>query len=210
MVCSSPVTEEDHPDAEHLSEEQSELTCPLCREWFDSRTGLSNHVRGHLKKLQTSLATNQSPVEALKELMRDKKQFHMKLQALQKKCRASNRLYPFRISNGLIYSTAKVQRFRQSDKQPGQISPQSGDEKKRTEVKDVTKGSPSSDLIGILKKRRAHEEAKVKSSLQTARKALLVSPIKDRSPLIQQCKALPNSISGNFFSLKVFLPCSYN
>ncbi|KAL7849311.1 hypothetical protein SRHO_G00209340 [Serrasalmus rhombeus] len=179
------------------SEQLMKLTCPLCREWFETRTGLSNHVRGHLKRLlgKASAAANKSPVNALKELMRDKKQFHLKLQSLERKCRASNRLFPFRISNGLVYSTAKVQRFAQSGKRPGQISCHSGEDKKRTEIKDLMKGSPSSDLIGILKKRRAHEEAKAKTSFQTARKALLLSPIKDRGPALQQCKALPNSIS---------------
>ncbi|XP_072547426.1 zinc finger protein 644a isoform X2 [Salminus brasiliensis] len=190
-------TEDDHPETEETSEEQSELTCPMCREWFVSRIGLSNHVRGHLKRLgKTSSAAFRSPISALKEMMRDKKQFNMKLQALEKKCRASNKLYPFRINNGLVYSTAKVQRFGPSGKQHGQISSPSGEEKKRTEIKDVMKGSPSSDLIGILKKRRAHEEAKVKSSLQTARKALLISPVKERGPALQHCKALPNSVSA--------------
>uniref|UniRef100_A0A3B1K967 Zinc finger protein 644a n=1 Tax=Astyanax mexicanus TaxID=7994 RepID=A0A3B1K967_ASTMX len=188
--------ENSQAEAGKTSEEQTELTCPLCREWFISRIGLSNHVRGHLKRLgKTSSAAYRSPIKALKELMRDKKQFNMKLQALEKKCRASNKLSPFRVSNGLIYSNAKVQRFAHSGKQHRQISSPSGDEKKRTEMKDVMKGSPSSDLIGILKKRRAHEEAKVKSSFQTARKALLLSPIKERGPALHQCKALHNSVS---------------
>ncbi|KAI4874993.1 hypothetical protein NFI96_017656, partial [Prochilodus magdalenae] len=190
-------TEENLTETERPPEHKTEFICPLCREWFETRTGLSNHVRGHLKRLlgKAASATNKSPVKALKELMRDKKQFHLKLQTLEKKCRAAKQLYPFRIVNGLIYSTAKVQRFAQNVKRPGQISCQSGEEKKRTEIKDVMKGSPSSDLIGILKKRRAHEEAKAKSSLQTARKALFVSPVKDRGPALHQCKALPNSIS---------------
>uniref|UniRef100_A0A4W4H4M4 C2H2-type domain-containing protein n=1 Tax=Electrophorus electricus TaxID=8005 RepID=A0A4W4H4M4_ELEEL len=180
------------------SEQPSELTCPLCREWFDTRTGLSNHVRGHLKRLgkACSSSTTKSPVIILKELMRDKKQFQLKLQALEKKCRASNTLYPFRLSNGLVFSTAKVQRFGQSGKQQGYVSSRSVEDKKKPETKDGMKESPSSDLIGILKKRRAHEEAKAKSLPQTARKALLLSPVKERVPPLQHFKTLPNSISA--------------
>lgn len=128
--------------------------------------------------------------------MRDKKQFQMKLQALEKKCRSRNSLFPFKFNNGLIISTAKVQRFTQGSRRHGHVSSRSAEEKKRTESsKDAMKGSPSSDLIGILKKRRAHEEAKVKTLPQTARKALLFNPVKERDTSAQ----VPNSVSGICF-----------
>lgn len=184
---------------EQPSGAKSELTCPLCREWFDTKTGLSNHVRGHLKRLgkPCSTSTSKSPVIILKELMRDKKQFQVKLQALEKKCRSRNSLYPFKLSNGLIISTAKVQRFAQGGKRHGHVSSRLAEEKKRTErEKDAMKGSPSSDLIGILKKRKAHEEAKMKTLPQTARKALLVNAVKERDPSAQ----IPNAVSGKCFA----------
>ncbi|XP_026882180.2 zinc finger protein 644a isoform X2 [Electrophorus electricus] len=205
-----PEQPREHPP-EQQSEQPSELTCPLCREWFDTRTGLSNHVRGHLKRLgkACSSSTTKSPVIILKELMRDKKQFQLKLQALEKKCRASNTLYPFRLSNGLVFSTAKVQRFGQSGKQQGYVSSRSVEDKKKPETKDGMKESPSSDLIGILKKRRAHEEAKAKSLPQTARKALLLSPVKERVPPLQHFKTLPNSISEKSeLNRKVCIHCN--
>ncbi|KAF7700407.1 zinc finger protein 644a isoform X1 [Silurus meridionalis] len=186
-------TEVGMPSIEPPSEPKSELTCPLCRQRFETKTGLSNHVRGHLKRLRKPCSTSaaKSPVVILKELMRDKKQFQKKLRALKKKCRSRGSFYPFKFSNGLVISTAKVQRFAQGAKQHGQVSSRLAEEKKRTESnKDPTKGSPSSDLIGILKKRRAHEEAKAKT-LQTARKALVVNAVKERDPSAQ----LPNSVS---------------
>ncbi|XP_050987111.1 zinc finger protein 644a [Labeo rohita] len=179
-------TEEDTPQTDHPAElktnfQQMELICPLCREWFDNRTGLSNHVRGHLKRLgKPSSTASKSPVIILKELMRDKKQFQMKLQILEKKCRATNSFHPIRLNNGLTFaSTVK----RQKDEK---------DEKKRI---DISKGSPPSDLIGILKKRRAHEETKAKHSSYTARKALLLSPSKDCGMEIQPFKTVPNSLA---------------
>ncbi|KAL1280230.1 hypothetical protein QQF64_014830 [Cirrhinus molitorella] len=178
-------TEEDTSQTDHPTElntdcQQMELICPLCREWFDNRTGLSNHVRGHLKRLgKPSSTASKSPVIILKELMRDKKQFQMKLQVLEKKCRSTNSFHPVRLSNGLTFaSTVK----RQKDKE----------EKKRI---DITKGSPPSDLIGILKKRRAHEETKAKHPSYTARKAFLLSSGKDCGMEIQPFNAVPNSLA---------------
>uniref|UniRef100_A0A3P8XAZ1 C2H2-type domain-containing protein n=1 Tax=Esox lucius TaxID=8010 RepID=A0A3P8XAZ1_ESOLU len=43
-------------------ESQAEHTCPLCWGWFDTKTGLSNHVRGHLKRIgKTITGTSKSP-----------------------------------------------------------------------------------------------------------------------------------------------------
>ncbi|XP_039985402.1 zinc finger protein 644 isoform X2 [Xiphias gladius] len=38
-------------------ENQGEHTCPLCWDWFDTKTGLSNHVRGHLKRIGRSASS---------------------------------------------------------------------------------------------------------------------------------------------------------
>uniref|UniRef100_A0A8C1C2C0 Zinc finger protein 644a n=1 Tax=Cyprinus carpio carpio TaxID=630221 RepID=A0A8C1C2C0_CYPCA len=172
----------DHPAELKTDCQQTELICPLCREWFDTGTGLSNHVRGHLKRLgKPSSTASKSPVIILKELMRDKKQFQMKLQVLEKKCRATNSFHPIRLSNGLTFaSTVK----RQKDDR---------EEKKRI---DIGKASPPSELIGILKKRRAHEETKAKHSSHTARKAILLSSDRDCGMEIQPFKAVPNSLAA--------------
>ncbi|XP_059358016.1 zinc finger protein 644-like [Carassius carassius] len=179
-------TEEDTSQTNHPAElktdcQQTELICPLCRDWFDTGTGLSNHVRGHLKRLgKPSSTTSKSPVIILKELMRDKKQFQMKLQVLEKKCRATNSFHPIRLSNGLTFaSTVKRKKDDREDK-------------KRI---DIGKASPPSELIGILKKRRAHEETKAKQSTHTARKAILLSSDRDCGMEIQPFKAVPNSLA---------------
>lgn len=208
--CLFFILEVDLPSIKQPSEPKTELVCPLCREWFYTKTGLSNHVRGHLKRLgkPCSTSTIKSPLIILKELMRDKKQFQIKLQALEKKCHSRNNLFPFKYNNGIIISTAKVQRIMQGSRRHGHVSSRSAEERKRTESnKDSMKGSPSSDLIGILKKRRAHEEAKVKNLPQTARKAFLGNAVKERDPSAQ----LPHSLSGisfNSFSYfgKVMMP----
>ncbi|XP_062872631.1 zinc finger protein 644a [Trichomycterus rosablanca] len=183
----------DFPDAvqspsDPPPEQKYNLVCPLCRERFESRTGLSNHVRGHLKRLgkPCSTTTTKSPVLVLKTLMRNK-QYHSKLQALKnkKRSRSRNAFNPFRLKNGLIASAAKVQRLVQAD----HVSSQENNGTESNE--DESKGSPSSDLIGILKKRRAHEEARARTQPQTARKALLAPPVKEGAPP----EPLPNSVS---------------
>ncbi|XP_040926366.1 zinc finger protein 644 isoform X2 [Betta splendens] len=53
-------------------EDQREYPCPLCRLWFDTKTGLSNHVRGHLKRIGGSVTgTAKSPLGLINELLRD-------------------------------------------------------------------------------------------------------------------------------------------
>ncbi|XP_040040669.2 zinc finger protein 644 [Gasterosteus aculeatus] len=67
-------------------ETQGEHKCPLCRGWFDTKTGLTNHVRGHLKRIGTSVASNgKSPLCILKELLRDQKEHQNTLQVLDKR-----------------------------------------------------------------------------------------------------------------------------
>ncbi|XP_022614897.1 zinc finger protein 644-like [Seriola dumerili] len=66
-------------------ETKGEHTCPLCWGWFDTKTGLSNHVRGHLKRIGRSVtSTSKSPLCILNELLQDKKEHGNILQILNK------------------------------------------------------------------------------------------------------------------------------
>uniref|UniRef100_A0A665W970 C2H2-type domain-containing protein n=1 Tax=Echeneis naucrates TaxID=173247 RepID=A0A665W970_ECHNA len=67
------------------TETQGEHTCPLCWGWFDTRTGLSNHVRGHLKRIGGSVTgSSKSPLCILNELLQDKEEHRNILQVLVK------------------------------------------------------------------------------------------------------------------------------
>ncbi|KAM4629247.1 zinc finger protein 644 [Polymixia lowei] len=67
-------------------ESQGEHICPLCWGWFDTKTGLSNHVRGHLKRIgKTVTSNNKSPVCFLNELLQDQKEYQNILQTLNRK-----------------------------------------------------------------------------------------------------------------------------
>uniref|UniRef100_A0A3Q3K0I6 C2H2-type domain-containing protein n=1 Tax=Monopterus albus TaxID=43700 RepID=A0A3Q3K0I6_MONAL len=66
-------------------ETQGEHTCPLCWGWFDTKTGLSNHVRGHLKRIGRSVSSSsKSPLCILNELLQDEREHRNILQLLKK------------------------------------------------------------------------------------------------------------------------------
>uniref|UniRef100_A0A8C7PU73 Zinc finger protein 644 n=1 Tax=Oncorhynchus mykiss TaxID=8022 RepID=A0A8C7PU73_ONCMY len=67
-------------------ESQAEHTCPLCCGWFDTNTGLSNHVRGHLKRIgkTSTTSTSKSPVCILNELLQDEQEHQNILQTLNR------------------------------------------------------------------------------------------------------------------------------
>lgn len=147
------------------TESLDELTCPLCGMRFESKTGLSNHVRGHLKRLGKAYSTTtiRSPLDILKQLMSKKEEFQKTVQAFHKRHSTSkkhSRNDPFLLS---ITSVAK--------KYLNCCEPlaEGGDKNNRFEITDSGKCSPSSDLIGMLKKRKSHG---LKSTNHTTRKAL--------------------------------------
>uniref|UniRef100_A0A3Q3GRQ6 Zinc finger protein 644-like n=1 Tax=Labrus bergylta TaxID=56723 RepID=A0A3Q3GRQ6_9LABR len=62
-------------------ESEGEHKCPLCWSQFDSKTGLTNHVRGHLKRIGVT-STSKSPLSILHELLQDNKEHRNILQVL--------------------------------------------------------------------------------------------------------------------------------
>ncbi|KFQ34866.1 Zinc finger protein 644, partial [Merops nubicus] len=65
------------------SESSSEHTCQLCGGWFDTKIGLSNHVRGHLKRLgKTKWDAHKSPICVLNEMMQNEEKYEKILKAL--------------------------------------------------------------------------------------------------------------------------------
>ncbi|CAK6952295.1 zinc finger protein 644a [Scomber scombrus] len=143
-------------------------SCPLCGDSFDNRTGQSNHIRGHLKKLGKSFATkNKSPLFLLRELMRDKKEFQKALQILGKR------------RNHFQYEM-------ESDKR--QLDT-------KLDVKNSLSGTNA--LIGILKKRKCQEDSKLKVS-HMSRNMLTVSSNSEHSSGSRFSSSLPNSEKGEF------------
>lgn len=184
-------------------------SCPLCGDSFDNRTGQSNHIRGHLKKLGKSFATkNKSPLLLLRELMRDKKEFQRALQILGKRRNhfqygASPKLSSvdrFTLSPIGISRSNSVARACTDTKPltPTLSLADMESEKHQLETKSDVKNSLSGTtaLIGILKKRKCQEDTRTKGFSQTSRNSLTVSSNGEHSSGSRVTSSLPHSISG--------------
>ncbi|KAG7456699.1 hypothetical protein MATL_G00238710 [Megalops atlanticus] len=186
----------------HKPESQTEHTCPLCGGWFDTKTGLSNHVRGHLKRIgKTVSSASKSPLCILNEMMQDEEEYRNILQVLNKK-QFLSRPYvsqKFACSDGLFLSPAgvpvKVQHLDQEGKAWGPAAGSSpedeGLDKKRADAKPGVRGPHSSTLIELLKKKKLDEEMEMKKRSQTARKYLTAGPPKERGVATQQLRVEP-------------------
>ncbi|XP_028449992.1 zinc finger protein 644a [Perca flavescens] len=197
-------------------------SCPLCGDSFDNRTGQSNHIRGHLKKLGKSFATkNKSPLFLLRELMRDKKEFQRALQILGK--RRNHFQY------GASSKLSTVDHFMQppigipkcnsipsacTDDRP--LMPtfslvEMESEKRQIETKLDVKNSLSGTtaLIGILKKRKCQEDSRIKGSSQMSKNMLAVSSNSEHCSGSRVASSLPKSIcEKGEFNRKVCVHCN--
>ncbi|XP_051255706.1 zinc finger protein 644a [Dicentrarchus labrax] len=197
-------------------------SCPLCGDSFDNRTGQSNHIRGHLKKLGKSFASkNKSPLLLLRELMRDKKEFQRALQILGKRRNhfqygASPKLSsvdcftppPIGIpKNNSVTSVCTEAR----PLMPMFSLMEMESEKRQLETKLDVKNSLSGTtaLIGILKKRKCQEDGRLKGSSQMSRNTLAVSSNSEHSSGSRVASSLPKSISEKGeFNRKVCVHCN--
>ncbi|XP_056149003.1 zinc finger protein 644a [Lampris incognitus] len=200
---------------------KSTHACPLCGDTFDNKTGQSNHIRGHLKRLGKNISTKtKSPLCLLRELMRDKKEVHRALQILGKKRNhfqlgASAKLAstdgltpsPIEISKKnsipIVYSDAKPQ--------VPKFSLAGVASEKKLETKLEVKGAnlSASALIGILKKRKCQEDSKLKGSSHISKNTLAVSSNSEHSTGSRVATSLPNSISEKGeFNRKVCIHCN--
>ncbi|XP_017286238.1 zinc finger protein 644a [Kryptolebias marmoratus] len=196
-------------------------SCPLCGDSFDNRTGQSNHIRGHLKKLGRSFSEkSKSPIILLRELMRDKKEFQRAVQILGRrrnhfqygaspKLPTANRFassqtgFPKSHSVSSVCTDTKplipVFSLATSKSENGQLDKLDG--------KNSLSGTTA--LIGILKRRRCQEDARLKGSSQTSRNGLTVSSNSEHSSGSRVATSLPNSVSETGeFKRKVCIHCN--
>ncbi|XP_028667259.1 zinc finger protein 644 isoform X2 [Erpetoichthys calabaricus] len=181
------------------SESPTEHTCPLCGGWFDTKTGLSNHVRGHLKRIgKTKHSTSKSPVCILNEMLQNEEDYKHILKVLSKKRFLSRPFVSqkFATSDGLFLSPTgipiKVQHTSQESKLWESSTPPPDEEFSDNQFSDskLENESPqSASLLELLRKKKVGEETDTnKNRCQTARKRLAASPHKENSALNPQVK----------------------
>ncbi|XP_060940375.1 zinc finger protein 644a [Limanda limanda] len=196
--------------------ERSIHSCPLCGDSFDNRTGQSNHIRGHLKKLGRSFSSKtKSPLVLIRELMRDKKEFQRAIQILGKRrihyqYEASPKLpsddcfTPSPIGFPKSHSIPRVC----NDAKPlmstfslAEMESEESPLESKWDVKNSLQGTTA--LIGILKKRKCQEDGRLRGSNQMSKNNTLCSNSEDASD------SLPNSIcEKGEFNRKVCEHCN--
>ncbi|XP_068593748.1 zinc finger protein 644a [Cebidichthys violaceus] len=197
-------------------------SCPLCGDSFDNRTGQSNHIRGHLKKLGKSFATkNKSPLFLLRELMRDKKEFQRALQILGKRRNHFQYGASPKVSNVDRFTPSPIG-IPKSSSYPSVCADaralmptfslvEMESEKKQLDTKLDVKNSLSGTtaLIGILKKRKCQEDGRIKGSSHMSRNMLAVSSNNEHSSGSRLASSLPNSLcEKGEFNRKVCVHCN--
>ncbi|KAM7046587.1 zinc finger protein 644 isoform 3-T5 [Acridotheres tristis] len=188
------------------SETSSEHTCQLCGGWFDTKIGLSNHVRGHLKRLgKTKWDAHKSPICVLNEMMQNEEKYEKILKALN-----SRRIIPrpfvaqkFASNDDFLSQNVIPLEAYHNGLKTEDISVSASEEEGLSflnecdEAKAVLhdeKRNQSLTLIELLKNKRLGEErnpdiSPQKIHNQTARKRFVqkcVLPLNEDSPLMYQ------------------------
>ncbi|MEE6509890.1 hypothetical protein FKM82_028328 [Ascaphus truei] len=208
------------------SESPSEHMCTLCGGWFDTKIGLSNHVRGHLKRLgKTKWDAHKSPICVLNEMLQNEEKYEQILKALSsrriihrpfvaQKPSSDDSLTPNAVPleahrNGLKTETVSEQMLQEGLHLPNQCDEANMHVKRRNQ--------PLS-LIELLKVKRSDEEKNAETSPQkvnqTARKRFVQKCL---LPLNEDCSLMyhPHKMfdfamqSGKtIFNTFVSLPCA--
>uniref|UniRef100_A0A8D2KVE6 Zinc finger protein 644 n=1 Tax=Varanus komodoensis TaxID=61221 RepID=A0A8D2KVE6_VARKO len=188
------------------SESSSEHTCQLCGGWFDTKIGLSNHVRGHLKRLgKTKWDAHKSPICVLNEMMQNEEKYEKILKALNSRRVIPRPFVAQKLSSNddfLSQNVIPLEAYRNGLKTEN-VSVSASEEEGLTflnecdEAKTVLhdeKNPQSLTLIELLKNKRIGEERNLDTSPQkihnqTARKRFVqkcVLPLDEDSPLMYQ------------------------
>ncbi|NXP47636.1 ZN644 protein, partial [Heliornis fulica] len=211
------------------SETSSEHTCQLCGGWFDTKIGLSNHVRGHLKRLgKTKWDAHKSPICVLNEMMQNEEKYEKILKALN-----SRRIIPRPfvaqkfasnedfLSQNVIPLEAYHNGLKTEDtsvsasEEEGLSFLNECDETKA--VLHAGKKNQSLTLIELLKNKRLGEErnsdiSPQKIHNQTARKRFVqkcVLPLNEDSPLMYQPQKMDLTMqSGMPVKLRTCVHCN--
>ncbi|XP_034636089.1 zinc finger protein 644 isoform X5 [Trachemys scripta elegans] len=211
------------------SETSSEHTCQLCGGWFDTKIGLSNHVRGHLKRLgKTKWDAHKSPICVLNEMMQNEEKYEKILKALNSRRIIPRPFVAQKLASNddfLSQNVIPLEAYRNGLKTED-ISVSASEEEGLSflnecdETKTVLhdeKKNQSLTLIELLKNKRLGEErnpdiSPQKIHNQTARKRFVqkcVLPLNEDSPLMYQPQRMDLTMqSGMPVKLRTCVHCN--
>lgn len=188
------------------AETASEHTCQLCGGWFDTKIGLSNHVRGHLKRLgKTKWDAHKSPICVLNEMMQNEEKYEKILKALNSRRIIPRPFVAQKLTSGddfLSQNVLPLDEYRNGLKTEA-LSVSASEEEGLSFLNECDETKPelpsgkknqSLTLIELLRNKRMGEErnsalSPQKIHNQTARKRFVqkcVLPLHEDSPLMYQ------------------------
>ncbi|XP_028723192.1 zinc finger protein 644 isoform X4 [Peromyscus leucopus] len=188
------------------AETTSEHTCQLCGGWFDTKIGLSNHVRGHLKRLgKTKWDAHKSPICVLNEMMQNEEKYEKILKALNSRRIIPRPFVAQKLTSGddfLSQNVLPLDEYRNGLKTEA-LSVSASEEEGLSFLNECDETKPelpsgkknqSLTLIELLRNKRMGEErnsalSPQKIHNQTARKRFVqkcVLPLHEDSPLMYQ------------------------
>ncbi|XP_063796001.1 zinc finger protein 644 isoform X2 [Pseudophryne corroboree] len=195
------------------SESPSEHTCLLCGGWFDTKIGLSNHVRGHLKRLgKTKWDAHKSPICVLNEMLQNEEKYEQLLKVLNNRRPVHRPFSAHKPSNNNFSksSSAHPDTHRNGLKTDA-ISEQMLQEGVHLNECGEAAGPGEKDkplsLIELLKMRKSGEEKNTESSQkvnQTARKRFIQKCL---HPLDEDCSLMCSSQKSFDFAFPPVLDC---
>ncbi|XP_069823750.1 zinc finger protein 644 [Dendropsophus ebraccatus] len=189
------------------SESPSEHTCALCGGWFDTKIGLSNHVRGHLKRLgKNKWDAHKSPICVLNEMLQNEEKYEQLLKVLNNR-RTVHRPYTSHktSNNDSSKSNAVHHEAHRNGLKTDGVAAQLEDGIHLSEYEEASghreKDKPLS-LIELLKLKKSGEEKNMEYSQkgnQTARKRFIQKCL---HPLNEDCSLMCSSHRGMDFALQ--------
>ncbi|XP_060058028.1 zinc finger protein 644 isoform X3 [Erinaceus europaeus] len=210
------------------SETTSEHTCQLCGGWFDTKIGLSNHVRGHLKRLgKTKWDAHKSPICVLNEMMQNEEKYEKILKALNSRRIIPRPFVAQRLTSGddfLSQNVIRLEAHRNGLKTEA-LSMSASEEEGLNFLNEYDETKPefpsgrkshSVTLIELLKNKRMEERNSVISPQrihnQTARKRFVqkcVLPLNEDNPLMYQPQKMDLTMhSGIPVKLRTCVRCN--
>ncbi|XP_023576052.1 zinc finger protein 644 isoform X3 [Octodon degus] len=211
------------------SETTSEHTCQLCGGWFDTKIGLSNHVRGHLKRLgKTKWDAHKSPICVLNEMMQNEEKYEKILKALNSRRIIPRPFVAQKLASSddfLSHSVLPLEAYHNGLKTEA-LSMSASEEEGLNFLNEYDETKPelpggrknqSLTLIELLKNKRMGEErnsalSPQKIHNQTARKRFVqkcVLPLNEDSPLMYQPQKMDLTMhSGMPVKLRTCVHCN--
>ncbi|XP_037682591.1 zinc finger protein 644 isoform X1 [Choloepus didactylus] len=210
------------------SETTSEHTCQLCGGWFDTKIGLSNHVRGHLKRLgKTKWDAHKSPICVLNEMMQNEEKYEKILKALNSRRIIPRPFVAQKLASSddfLSQNVIPLEAYRNGLKTEV-VSVSASEEEGLSFLNECDETKPelssgkknqSLTLIELLKNKRMGEErnsiSPQKTHNQTARKRFVqkcVLPLNEDSPLMYQPQKMDLTMhSGMPVKLRTCVHCN--